>query len=214
MSEITLDTLDHNGLIKLTADGNREVTASIGVFMGNATLTIFTKGSKPTYKFPINQTSIALIDIILKKLVAAPGPKRQPLVQRKWEPEEKKWKPLGGLCIVVEEDLKLFLECSGSGLPERFRFQVRLAPSIDYSNTDLSDRDVFEATAKLLNDTLHDRLPVDQVLTSVKRPKGGYGGGGGGYGGGNKGGYNNGGGGYGGGNSGGGGAPEEHELFT
>ena len=216
MRMTTLDDLNTSGLLSLTAEGNRDISLSLGVYQGNVSFTIFVKGNPPTYKVSLNHLTASLFKRTLRKVVATAAPgKRMSITLRDFDGEQRKWNPTGTMTIGIDDNNVLYLEPSGKGLSERQKFPVRIPGSWDFSNCEYTEREIIEICAEAILDIFNQDVPASRALTRVKRKPGQGGGGnrngGGGYnrGGNSGGGYNN---------NGGGGqsrpAPVEEEYFS
>ena len=203
----TLADLNTSGLISLNAEGNRDVSLSVGVFMGNASFVVFTKGGPPSFKVTLNTIAITLLKKLLRKMVSGAKPGyRQALNLRDFDQENRKFNVTGGLAFGIDDNNTLYIEAAGKGLTERHKFPVKIPGSWDVSNTDLTEREIIEVCAESIIDALTYDVSAAKALTRVKRKQGQ--GGGGKSGGGNWGNK--------GGNSGGGGNTrvEEEDYFS
>ena len=188
----TLDDLSHSGLLSLRSESNPDVSLSVGVFQGNASFTVFTKGGPPTFKVALNAITVSLIKRLLRKLVSGAKPGyRLPLNLREYNRDERKFNVVGGLAFGIDDANTMYIEAAGKGLSERFKFPVKIPGSLDYSNTELTEREVLEIAADSIIDVLVIDVANSRALSRVKRQpgnnnnKGSWGNKGGGNGGGN-----------------------------
>jgi len=169
----TLDDLNHSGLLSLRSESNPDVTLTVGVFQGNASFTVFTKGGPPSFKVQLNSITVSLIKRLLRKLVAGAKPGyRMPLNLRDYDRDARKFNVVGGLAFGIDDTNTMYVEAAGKGLSERFKFPVKIPGSLDYSNADLTEREVLEIAADSIIDVLCFDVSNSKSLSRVKRQPG------------------------------------------
>lgn len=195
----SFENLTHSGLAKFKNKEKDGPTLNIDVFGGSTRFVVFLgQGAKP---FNLSLPSLARATFVrlLRRVQANPTPARESIQLNGWDAENRKVKQEGHVAIVIDDNLALYIEIGHQQINGKQVFQIKPDFKWDFSQTSMTDKDIFQSLIDYLISVLSLDSVVAERLSSQKRPRQG-GGGGGNWGGGNRSGGNS----YGGGNSGGG----------
>ena len=188
MSNETLADLNHGRILQLReeSDGDNK-SLSIGVWKGNASLTVWAGGKKAA---SFSLTPMTEADLRLKLRIIQKGESkltRFPITKRDYNQDERKYVPKTQVALVVDMDAdrpRIVIEMAENR--ERFRFPVSLAKGFDVEACEYTKREWLELSVDVLMNILTVEIPEARRLSSFPRDKNGYSKGG--SGGGNRGG--------------------------
>jgi len=167
---------DYNRMVSMTAENDKNTSLQIGVWNGNATVTVFANRNQVA-RLPLNR--FGLVDLarqLRKILVGKPGDKYS-WNFTKWDNETKKSHAIGSLVIGRDEKALIFFGVQAPG-HAGMKFVLKTTMSVD-SSTPMSDVDKSDLAAETIIQQLTIDIPQAMVNTMFKRTdiNGGRGGG-------------------------------------
>lgn len=168
--------LDFNRMVNLTAEGDRATTLSLGVYMGNASISVFSNKTNVA-RLPLPRSGLYKLMKNLEAVIAgAPGMKIGTSFS-KYDFETKKSTALGVLYIGKDDKSCIYFGVQAPN-NQPMKFPIRTPSSIDNSDP-MDDVGRSILAAETIVEQLRHDIPTAMALTSQKRQQ--QGGGGGGY---------------------------------
>ena len=161
-----MSELDFNRMVNLTAEGDRATTLSLGVYMGNASISVFSNKTNVA-RLPLSRVAVYKLMKNLESVIAgAPGMKIGTSFS-KYDFETKKSTPLGMLYVGKDDKSCIYFGVQAPN-NQPMKFAVRTPASID--NIEPMD-DVARSilAAETIVEQLRNDIPHASNLTSVKR---------------------------------------------
>lgn len=195
MSE--LPNYDHNALLKLNAEGDRKLTAQLGVYMGSTSIAIFgeNKGG-PLTKIGLPTMRRSAIIAYLQRAIKAAPESRDSFTISDWDNEARRRVSAGEIIVGRDSANIIYIAIMHKGLDKPVKFPVRMPLDTDMSSS-MDAPQSSNVAAQSIISILQDQVPVAEVITKIKRQNNGGGRNNGSYGSNNRGGYSGGNGGSG-----------------
>ena len=186
--EITLGSLDFNGLWTAREAQNRDVRADVGVFRGNLSFSVFdkSKGGAPVFKFPIPRDFSIWTKLTFSHLLtAAPGTKYS-VAMETYNPETRT--STSDATVIYGVDTKgtpyVGITCPAGS----FKFPLRMGLKFNVGSSGIPDEITRAAAIAAFTDVITQDAQGGRLLSNQRRKPKGNGGGGGYNNGGNRGG--------------------------
>ena len=157
---------DFNTIVKLTADGDKDTTFNIGVYNGNASITVWSKSSI-VVKFSFPMTFITAFERELQHLLTMKPSEKVSFPVSKYNAELKKQDPVGTLYMGRDDKAIFFLGISVKGQPS-MKFPINPFLSFDMGEP-MSPVQRSELGVHTIIKQMKDYLPVAMALTNYKR---------------------------------------------
>lgn len=173
--------LDYNNIININADGDRSTSLKVGVWQGNASISVWANSSQ-VVRFSTPRTFQVLLREALEKLLVGKPGEKYPFTFNKWDQDTKKSVPLGSLQVGRDDKAMFYFGVQTTGHPP-MKFVLKAPISFDTADP-MSDVQRSELAAKTVVEQLKTDIALAIANTSVKRQPPGGGARGGGHGGG------------------------------
>jgi hypothetical protein len=159
--------LNFDRSIQLNAENDKNTSMQIGVWNGNASLTVFSN-RQVVVKVPMNRFFQVSLKQALDVLLSAgkPGDKRS-WNFTKYDPDTKKSNPLASV-FVGRDDKALFYVGITSPGHSPMKFPIRLSMGMD-TGTPMTEVERSELAAVTIAQQLHFDIPLQASLTNFKR---------------------------------------------
>jgi hypothetical protein len=172
--------LNFDRIVNLNAESDKKTSLNIGVWKGNASLTIFADG-RQAVRIPLNRHALVSLEEGLSGILAAAQPStKTSWAFNKWDNETKKSSQLGAVYIGRDDKALLYVGIQAPGITS-LKFPIKTPISFDKGENPLSDLHRSELGGRTLLKQLSTDIPFAILLTSEKRTDmrtGGNGGGG------------------------------------
>ena len=167
--------LDHNNIISLTAEGDRTTQLRIGVWQGNASISVWAN-SKQIFRTAAPRALLEdMADQLQKIVLGAPGSKENFTFSR-WDNETKKLVALGSLTVGRDDKALIYLGIQAPNNPP-VKFLFKSPISFEHGTTPMTDVERSELAARTAIAQLKLDIPIASILTNYKRQHTGGGGG-------------------------------------
>lgn len=163
---MTIADYDHNRIVSLTAEGDKNTNLQIGVYQGNASLVVFANRTLVA-KFSLPRSFLVLLrESVEKMAIGKPGEKIGMPVSR-WDNEAKKSVPLGTIYVGRDDKALIYIGIAAIGQAP-LKFLIRTPLSFDLSDPMSEvDRSILGAHTLIAQMTVD--IPIAIMLTSIKR---------------------------------------------
>lgn len=166
---------DFNKIISVNAEGDRATTLQIGVWGGNASLTVFSN-KQIAAKFALHRDCITQMEDKLTEFLTAPPGAKVSIFFTKYDFDSKKSSNLGTMVIGKDDKQMFYFGVQAVGQPG-MKFVLKSPPSFDLADP-MTDQAKSLLAARSVINKLHLDIPMAITLTMHKREAGaGFGGG-------------------------------------
>lgn len=172
-SNYDFSNLTQSGILRFYSKEDRNISMSFGSFNGSSSFTIFTGSGGKNWKRSIPPIARRALVSLLRVMSKKGSNQRQVVKFTEYDAEAKKVRDVGHIAFIVDDGMNILIEVGGEGLPQKFTFPVKPNARLDFSETDLTERDMFESIFAFLIDTFTISTAVAERLSSFKRPAGG-----------------------------------------
>lgn len=158
--------LNYDRMVSCNADGDRGTTLQIGVYMGLASITVFSNKAIAA-KFPLQRAVLVKVREILSQVLAGKPSERGSLQFHKYDFETKKQNPLGSLFIGRDDKALIYL---GVQVPNHPHMKFLLRSPLGFDTAEpMSELHRSELAARTVIEQLQYDFPIAILNTSFKR---------------------------------------------
>lgn len=171
-SNNSFENLTHNDLFTLYSKDNKDVKMSLGTFMGGTGFSVWTGAGGRPINLRFQSKSWFSIIALLKKMRSELHAQRQPIMLNKFEQgQDGRWssKQIGYVAFIIDDNASLFIEVSSDELNGKFLFPVKGDSKVDFSQTNMSERDLLAALFDWMIATFEVERMFAERLSSFKK---------------------------------------------
>ena len=163
---MSVTELDFNNIINIQADGDRNTVFKVGVWQGNANITVWSNNTQ-VFRTNAPRTFLKLLRESLESILAGKPSDKKPHTLSRWDRDAKKFVPLGSLQIGRDDKAMIYFGVQAPGHPP-MKFILKAPVSFD-TDPPMSDVQRSELSARTVLEQLKDDIGSAIANTSVKR---------------------------------------------
>ena len=164
MAELSFDRI-----ISINAENDKNTSLNMGVWQGNASLTVFANRAQAA-RIPMSRTFQVALASDLQKLLGGKPNDKNTFNFTKWDPDTKKSNPLGSVVVGRDDKAMIYIGVVSPG-HSPMKFVLKSPISFDKSEP-MSDIQRSELATLTLIAQLTVDIPHAILLTSFKRDMG------------------------------------------
>lgn len=174
MVERNFGDLVQSGMFSKRSKDDKNVSLSVGCYGGMTSLTVFTGAGGKPWSTTIPRDTIPAFVLILRKLKENPSAgSRKPVFIQKYQENENgrggKYVQAGCLGFGIDETMNFYIDISANDLTGRHIFVIKPNPKYDFSNTELTEKDMLFASIDAFIHLLVNSTDSGERLTAFKK---------------------------------------------
>lgn len=158
--------LDFGRMATYNAEGDKNTTLQIGVYMGHPSINVWSNRSQ-VVRIPTPRSFLVLMKQLLRKAISGKPGDKNSVSFTKWDQETKKSTQLGVLYVGRDDKAVIYIGLQVQGHPPT-KFPIK-APISFETGEPMSDHQRSELGAETLIEQLTHDIPTAMALTNFKR---------------------------------------------